>query len=1033
MASVQLFLSTVSAEFLSYRKRLRHLLTRPDVEVKVQEDFIVTGDETLEMLDRYIQGCDGVIHLVGDMTGALAKPSSVAAIAQRYPELGSRYPLAEFLQPDGPSLSYTQWEAWLALWHGKKLFIASPSDGAPRDEKYRCEPEQQNLQRSHLARLRGVARYPILEAFTGNDNLAAEVLRSFVLDLLVAAGLTRRPQTLPFASIGPLFKGRSAVMEALETAAWPLALIGTGGVGKTRLAIEHAWRQIGRCKAVLLVSAGSAEALNRNLAALCKAEALDLPEKVLTEEAAQRQAALHWLQANPGWMLILDNVDTPEAAAEVEALLPRLSGGQVVITTRLRNWSAAVQIQEVEVLTPEDATAFLLERTADRRRKATGDSDTAEAIAVEDLGGLALGLEQAGAYISQRRLSLSDYRIQWQRNRETVLAWSDPRLMQYDCSLATTWFTSYQQVSESARCLLRRLAWLSPEPIPESLLAVEVAGDPKGSDDGGVVISQLEGYSLVNRAAEAPTFSVHRLVQEVGRIWQQQQNEPEANELKNAVGWLNAAFVGEPQDVRNWPVLDPLAPHAKAVAGFADQAGISDPTARLFNQIGLLMSEKAAYSDAEPLKRRALAIDEARYGPDHPKVARDLNNLAALLQATNRLEEAEPLMRRALAIDEARYGSDHPRVATDLNNLAQLLQDTNRLEEAEPLMRRALAIDEATYGPDHPNLAIRLSNLALLLQATNRLVEAEPLMRRMVSIVENSYDIEHPKVARALNNFSQLLQATNRLTEAEPLMRRALAIDEATYGADHPNVARDLNNLALLLRATKRLMEAEPLMQRVVAIFEIRYGTDHSKVATALSNLALLLMDTNRLAEAEPLYLRALEIDEVSYGLDHPNVAIRLNNLAGLLLATSRLSEAEPLMQRVVAIFEVSYGADHPNVGTALNNLAQLLQANNRLDEAEPVMRRALAIDEASYGSDHPSVATRLNNLAQLLKATKRLAEAEPLMRRGVEIFIAFSQQGYQHPNLEAAFSNYHLLLKEMNLTESEIEAKLQSLLPQSS
>jgi len=51
MARVQLFLSSVSAEFLSYREHLRHLLTRPNVEVKEQEDFIVTGDETLEMLD----------------------------------------------------------------------------------------------------------------------------------------------------------------------------------------------------------------------------------------------------------------------------------------------------------------------------------------------------------------------------------------------------------------------------------------------------------------------------------------------------------------------------------------------------------------------------------------------------------------------------------------------------------------------------------------------------------------------------------------------------------------------------------------------------------------------------------------------------------------------------------------------------------------------------------------------------------------------------------------------------------------------
>jgi hypothetical protein len=82
VARVQLFLSTVSAEFLSYRERLRHLLTRPDVEVKAQEDFIVTGDETLEMLDHYIQSCDGVIHLVADMTGAMARPPVLVEFEQ---------------------------------------------------------------------------------------------------------------------------------------------------------------------------------------------------------------------------------------------------------------------------------------------------------------------------------------------------------------------------------------------------------------------------------------------------------------------------------------------------------------------------------------------------------------------------------------------------------------------------------------------------------------------------------------------------------------------------------------------------------------------------------------------------------------------------------------------------------------------------------------------------------------------------------------------------------------------------------------
>ena len=79
-------------------------------------------------------------------------------------------------------------------------------------------------------------------------------------------------------------------------------------------------------------------------------------------------------------------------------------------------------------------------------------------------------------------------------------------------------------------------------------------------------------------------------------------------------------------------------------------------------------------------------------------MASGLNNLARLLQDTNRLAEAEPLMRRALAIDEKSSGPDHPNVAIRLNNLARLLQATNRLAEAEPLFRRALAIFEKSLG-----------------------------------------------------------------------------------------------------------------------------------------------------------------------------------------------------------------------------------------------------------------------------------------------------------------------------------------------
>jgi hypothetical protein len=44
-----------------------------------------------------------------------------------------------------------------------------------------------------------------------------------------------------------------------------------------------------------------------------------------------------WLSKNPGWLMILDNADTREAAAEVEKTLPQLQNGEVIITAA-RQW-----------------------------------------------------------------------------------------------------------------------------------------------------------------------------------------------------------------------------------------------------------------------------------------------------------------------------------------------------------------------------------------------------------------------------------------------------------------------------------------------------------------------------------------------------------------------------------------------------------------------------------------------------------------------------------------------------------------------
>src|SRR5580704_6756373 len=90
MADVKLFLSCVSDEFGDYRDALRRALTRPNVQIKIQEDFQNLGGDTLAMLETYIENCDVVVHFAGEMAGSAPASSSVNDLLQRRPELAAR-------------------------------------------------------------------------------------------------------------------------------------------------------------------------------------------------------------------------------------------------------------------------------------------------------------------------------------------------------------------------------------------------------------------------------------------------------------------------------------------------------------------------------------------------------------------------------------------------------------------------------------------------------------------------------------------------------------------------------------------------------------------------------------------------------------------------------------------------------------------------------------------------------------------------------------------------------------------------------
>lgn len=254
-----------------------------------------------------------------------------------------------------------------------------------------------------------------------------------------------------------------------------------------------------------------------------------------------------------------------------------------------------------------------------------------------------------------------------------------------------------------ARGLLGRLAQLSIEPIPRGLLEVPASGlEDTDLEDAAV---ELCDRSLTTFSSDGLSLIVHRLVQEVTRDDLAEAGAQDPT-LAAALGWLQAATAGtSPQDVRDWPRLLPLLPHARAAVDRTGAEGQTEDAARshLLNEFGVLLRHSAQYAEAEPLLRRALKIDEASHDPDRPNVSTRLHNLALLLRTTNRLVEAEPMSQRMLLIllrFTAATGHQHFYLQAATSNYATIVLETRRDISAILAKIDPLCIDAGVVASD---------------------------------------------------------------------------------------------------------------------------------------------------------------------------------------------------------------------------------------------------------------------------------------------------------------------------------------------
>jgi tetratricopeptide (TPR) repeat protein len=717
----------------------------------------------------------------------------------------------------------------------------------------------------------------------------------------------------------------------------PFAISGLGGIGKTQTALEYVYRYADEYEAALWTRADSYESLFNDFIGL--AGAMDLPKKDEANQNLVVEAVRNWLKGHKRWLLIFDNADDIEMVSE---FLPTRGAGHILLTTRSQATGPHIKGIELEKMTREEGTSLLLRRAKiiaeDADLNSALDADRVEAEAIcELLDGLPLALDQAGAYIEEKRCTLSDYRKLYQTERADLLnRRSAYGKKDYPKSAATTWSLSFEQVKQanaSAANLLELCAFLNPDAIAEDMIKAAahdlgpelqaIADRPLLLDDA---IGELRKYSLMRRNMKAKTLTIHRLVQAVLKDTMDKKTQRQWAE--RAVRVVSRTFPDA--EFTHWERCQQLLSQAQACADLIKDYKFSFPEAlRLLNQAGIYLGERGQYDQAALLLQQAVSICEEHFGAEHSDVAEILEALGATYYYQGKYAEAEQIFQRLLDIYEKAKKSGEPKLVETLNNLAALYNDQGKYAQAEPLLQRALSISKEILALEDPATTGVMNNLGFLYYLQGRYDEAEPLYQQVLAIREETREADHPELIISLNNLAALFRAQGKYTEAEPLFQRTLASREKTLGPQHPDLATSLNNLATVYHHLSKYTEAEQLIKRALTIREQALGAEHSDVSNSLNALGQLYYDLRKYAEAEDCFTKALTIRQKVRGPEHPDVAQSLNDL-GLLYCEQKLYEqAEQLLKRALAIREKTLGEEHPDTASSRASYADLLRKMN--------------------------------------------------------------------------------------------------------
>ncbi|TGJ81637.1 hypothetical protein E0Z10_g7128 [Xylaria hypoxylon] len=563
-----------------------------------------------------------------------------------------------------------------------------------------------------------------------------------------------------------------------------IAIEGLGGVGKTQIALEIAFRikaLYPHCSVfwVPAVDAAHFENAILKIGQQLKVKGIDDDK---ADVRSLVQIALS--ESHEEWLLIVDNADDVGLLSGNAALrdhLPFSCKGSILFTTRNHEAVRKLGVRlshviHVSGMNKMEATD-LFRRNLDIKQ-IRDPQVTAELL--ESLAYLPLAIKQASAYMDQTGITMTRYLKLCRSNDETFLKLlgkefeDHRRYKDTQNPVATTWLISFRQISRDNPLAVQKLQIMSilAKDVPKDLLWT-------GEDD----LEAEEAIELGDKSTDGKIMA--NLLVNVAESNQKLGKFKKAEILYRQALELQTRFLGK-EHPSVLCIMD-------GVAGALFSLGFT------MNNLALTLGRQGKLEQAEKMQRQTVELHQKVLKAEHPNTLQSMNDLGYMLQEGGKYKEAEILFEETLRLRMGVHGSSHPKTLDTMGSLAVSLHAQGKFDEAAKLQRKTLGLRAKVLGTGHPHTLDSMNGVAHTLLSQGELDKAETMYWETLELRTKALGIGHPHTLETMDGLALTLHAQKKYEQARILHELTVDLRTENFGPEHPDTLKSMHNLKLAL------------------------------------------------------------------------------------------------------------------------------------------------------------------------------------------------------------------------------------------